>query len=107
MSSPQSTGTLAISFSESAILGIAKSILFEELEEIDDVVTDLVGELTNMVAGSAKQILDEKGYDFGLATPMVFTRRSKSIPHVENQPVYMVPMESASGKMFVEICFSA
>ncbi len=66
MSSLKTQGTLAISFSKPVILEITKRMLDEELEEINDTVTDLVGEITNMVTGSAKRLLVQRLIDSSL-----------------------------------------
>lgn len=51
----QARGSLAITFSESAILHIAHQILGEKIDEVNDTIADVVGELTNMVTGRAKK----------------------------------------------------
>ncbi len=105
MSSPQTQGTLAISFSAPVIIDITQRMLNEKVSAIDETVTDLVGELTNMVSGSAKRLLDEKGYDFDMATPEVFSGKDKVIAHQENTAVIIIPLKAESGDLFVEICF--
>ncbi len=106
MSSPQTQGTLAISFSTPIILDITQRMLNEEVSTIDETVTDLVGELTNMVVGSAKRLLDEKGYDFDMATPQVFAGKDQTIDHQANAAVIIVPFKAESGELYVEICFA-
>ncbi len=60
MAGKQTKGTLAITFSESTILEITKRMLGEEEKSINDTVTDMAGEITNMVTGGAKKLLNEK-----------------------------------------------
>lgn len=105
MSSPQTLGTLAISFPKPVILDIAQRMLGEEFEEIDDTVSDLVGELTNMVTGSAKALLHEKGYDFDMATPIVITGKDQKLSHKTSGPLIIIPFDTGSGAFFVEMCF--
>ncbi len=105
MSSPQTRGTLAISFTKPVILEITKRMLGDELSEIDDTVIDLVGEITNMVTGSAKRMLGEKGYEFDMATPIVITGVDQKISHLAKGPVIIIPFETESGTFYVEVCF--
>lgn len=105
MTSPQTKGTLAISFSSEVILEITKRMLDEEPNSIDGTVTDLVGEITNMVTGAAKALLADKGFDFDLATPIVITGKDTHIEHHDKGTVVLIPFQTQSGEIFVEVCF--
>lgn len=105
MTSAKVRGSLAITFSEAAILDIGKRMLGEESNGIDATVTDLVGEITNMVTGGAKRILAEQGYDFDLAIPAVVAGANHRVIHKSRGPKVIVPFSIASGDFFVEICF--
>lgn len=74
----QMKGSLAISFTEPVIFQVAKNMLGEEVTSVNDVVTDLVGEITNIVTGGAKRTLSEMGYDFDLAIPGVVAGKTIS-----------------------------
>lgn len=107
MSSPKATGTLAISFSEPVILHIAENMLGEKFTEINDEIADLVGELTNMVTGGAKNILEAKGYDFDMATPTVIRGKSQKIAHAGTSGhVIVIPFSTDSGAFYVELGFN-
>jgi chemotaxis protein CheX len=105
MKSPQTEGTLAISFPREVILDIAFRMLGEKFETIDDSVTDLVGEITNMVTGQAKQLLSEKGFDFDMARPTVI-RGEQPIEMIAALPAIVVPFTCEKGEFYVEICFT-
>lgn len=105
MAGEQARGSLAVTFSEAAILDITKRMLGEESKEIDSSVTDLVGEITNMVTGGAKRILADKGYHFDLAIPAVVSGKNHRIIHKSKGPKIVVPFTTDAGKFFVEICF--
>ena len=107
MTSVQAKGSLAITFSEAAILDISKRMLGEESSEIDATVTDLVGEITNMVTGGAKRILADQGYDFDLAIPAVVAGKNHKIMHKFHGPKVIVPFVTEAGDFFVEVCFEA
>ncbi|HCE52346.1 MAG TPA: chemotaxis protein CheX, partial [Shewanella baltica] len=68
---PQTKGSLSITFEQKLVLQIMQNMLGENPGKINEEVTDLVGEITNMVTGGAKNLLGQKGYEFEMATPMV------------------------------------
>lgn len=98
-------GSLSITFSKPAILEITKRMLGEEVPDINDTVTDLVGEITNMVTGGAKKLLAEAGHDFNMATPTVVTGVEHEICHKAQNQVIQIPFESSHGPFYVEISF--
>ena len=98
-------GSLAITFTEGAILHIASQMLGEKIEEFDDSIADTVGEITNMVTGGAKKILSEKGYKFDMAIPSTILGKGHSIAHKTNAQIIIVPFTTEAGDFFVEICF--
>lgn len=81
MVAPPLKGTLLISFTKASIFQIMDNMLGEKHEELTDDVSDAVGELTNMIYGSAKTALNQLGYNFEMAIPTVIRgdfRLSKS-----------------------------
>jgi chemotaxis protein CheX len=105
MASPQVKGSLSITFTSAAIFDIARRMLGEEVTEVNSTVTDLVGEITNMVTGGAKRLLSEQGYDFDMAIPAVVAGKNHRISHKSNGVKIMIPFSTLAGKFFVEICF--
>jgi chemotaxis protein CheX len=101
----QMKGSLAISFSESVIFQVAENMLGERVDSVNDLVTDLVGEITNMVTGGAKRTLSEMGYDFDLAIPGVVAGKDHVITHKTNGQTIILPFHTDPGDFFVEICF--
>jgi len=98
-------GSLAISFPESVILDITQRILGEKPLKINDTVTDMVGEITNIVTGGAKRALSEQGYDFDLAIPGIITGPNHRISHTTSGQTILLPFSTTCGKFFVEISF--
>ena len=105
MASEQVKGSLAITFTSAAIFDIARRMLGEEVTEINNTVTDLVGEITNMVTGGAKRVLAEQGYDFDMAIPAVIAGKNHRISHKSNGMKIIVPFSIIAGKFYVEVCF--
>lgn len=71
MVGPQTRGSMSITFDEALALEIMQNMLGERPNGLNEEVTDMVGEITNMVTGGAKRILAEGGFDFDMATPVV------------------------------------
>jgi chemotaxis protein CheX len=105
MASEQVKGSLAITFSSEAIFDIARRMLGENVTEINSTVTDLVGEITNMVTGGAKRVLAEQGYDFDMAIPAVVAGKNHRITHKSNGMKLVIPFSIVAGKFYVEVCF--
>lgn len=96
------TGSLAISFSEGAILHISSAMLGEEIKTLDSSCTDLTGELTNMLSGGARKLLWEKGFDFDMAQPRLLVN-PESIEHTVKGPVVVIPFATKAGPFFIEM----
>ncbi|QSX33170.1 chemotaxis protein CheX [Shewanella avicenniae] len=105
MISPQTRGSLSITFEQGLILEIMQNMLGENPGKLNEEVSDLVGELTNMVTGGAKKLLAEKGYDFDMATPAVVCGLNHTISHKANGKKIIMPFTSPYGTAFIEICF--
>jgi chemotaxis protein CheX len=101
----QTKGSFSITFDKSLALEVMRRMLGEAPTSINEEVTDMVGEITNMVTGGAKRILGEKGYDFDMATPIVVSGANHTISHKGNAPKILMPFESEFGNATIEICF--
>lgn len=105
MVGPEIKGSLSISFDEPLALAIMQGMLGENPGKINEEITDMVGEITNMVTGGAKNLLGKKGYNFEMATPIVVSGKQHTITHQSDGPKIMIPFTAASGKAVIEICF--
>jgi chemotaxis protein CheX len=105
MTGEKARGTVAINFTGPVVSEIAQRMLGEEVTEIDEMVTDMVGELTNMVSGGAKKLLSEAGYRFDSAIPTMISGTDHIIQHKSKAPVIIVPFSTEVGDIFIELCF--
>ena len=94
--------SIALTFSEAAILHIAKKMMPSEITTIDGTVIDLVGELANMVLGGAKSDLEKEGYFFQLSLPTIIFGSDYLIAHKTNAPIIMLPFTMPEGEFVVE-----
>ena len=107
LSASQMKGSLAIGFDKVVALNIYNHILEEDIETIDFRVEDCVGEITNMVCGTAKSLLSAQGFQFDLTTPKVIISESEPVPHVQKEPIVIVPFTSEHGSFQLEIALPA
>ena len=105
MMSDQAKGSLSITFESELAIATMKGMVGEGPDEINEEITDLVGEITNMVTGGAKRLLSEKGIEFDMATPMVVSGKDHTIHHKAKGPVVIIPLKSAHGRAYIEFSF--
>ena len=105
MIGPKTKGSLSITFDENLALTIMERMVGEKPDKLDAEVSDMVGEITNMIAGSAKRDLADEGYDFGMATPIVVSGHDHSISHQVDGPKIILPFMCIDGNAYLEICF--
>ncbi len=105
MVSPETKGSLSITFDAPLALATMKGMVGEAPDEVNDEITDLVGEITNMVTGGAKRMLSEKGIEFDMATPIVVSGKSHTIHHKSKGPVVIISLKGDAGRAYIEFSF--
>jgi len=98
-------GSVVISFPEATFLKVMSQMLGEEYKEISKDIIDGAGELTNMIFGQAKIILNEKGYGIKTAIPSVISGKNHSLSALTKGPVVVVPFETNAGPFFCRNLF--
>lgn len=102
MTGRRGNASVAITFSEAAILHIANKMLPGGVTTIDGMVIDLVGELANMVLGGAKSELENGGYFFKLSLPTIILGSDYLIAHRTDAPIIMLPFTMPEGGFVIE-----
>lgn len=97
------TGSVVISFPELTFLEIISRIFGEQHAAITPEIQDGAAELTNIIFGRAKIVLNEKGYGIKTALPSVVTGKNHSVKSAVLGHVVVVPFESDAGPFFIEI----
>jgi chemotaxis protein CheX len=105
MVSPKTKGSLSITFDAPLALATMKSMVGEAPDEVNEEITDLVGEITNMVTGGAKRILSDKGFDFDMATPVVVSGKNHTIHHKSKGPIVIISLKGEAGRAYIEFGF--
>ena len=94
-------GTVVLSLCREAALMAAEAMLGERPQAIDADVRDAVGELTNMIAGSAKAQLDHLALSVSL--PSVITGKGHCVEFPRHVTPICIPFDCTWGAIAVEI----
>lgn len=95
--------TLTLSFPKQAILQILENMLGEKHSDITDEVFDAVGELTNMIYGSAKGTLNDLGYSFEMAIPTVIKGQFIMLQHSKSATLVIPFKLTNQTEFYIEI----
>jgi len=100
-------GSLAISFSEACICGIAQSMLGESFPHANQEVFDAVGELTNMISGVSRTYLEKETMTVWAGIPAVVYGKGHRVRHILKSPSIVIPFTTKYGSFFVDVCIKA
>ena len=98
--SGRAAGTVVLSLNRDTALAAAEILLQARPAEINAEVRDVVGELTNMVAGAAKSQLEELQMTLAIPT-VVMGRFTVQFPS-STKPI-CVPFDSPLGSLTIEV----
>ena len=101
----QSSGTFSLSFDEESMLLIASKMFGEEITTLDRDVSEVCGEIANMVSGQARRELETIGLRLDGAIPSVFGGKNHNILHFSDGPKIAIPFTAEKGKFTMEVCF--
>lgn len=99
-------GAVVFSFPEKTFLEIMSGMLGEKIETLTQELSDGAGELTNIIFGQAKVVLNQQGFGIKTAIPTVVTGANHNVQAQTNGPRVALPFESSAGPFTVEICLS-
>ena len=91
------TGSLSVTFNFILIKQIMANMLGEDVTEVTNDVRDAVGELTNMISGDARRMLQQEGLTLTAAIPTIVAGKNHTIKHVISGPIIVIPFEADGG----------
>lgn len=100
----KTNGTVSVTFDESCILRIVSNMFGEEMKELNDEVSDAVGEITNMISGQARKELEEIGKVFHGAIPSVITGKNHKLESTTKGPKIAIPFKTDDGSFTIVVC---
>ncbi len=100
-------GSISITFTEECIVSIVNGMLGESYTGMNDDIQDAVGELVNMISGSARRELSEAGFVFQSGIPRCITGEGHAIEHFTEGTLIAIPFKTDHGLFYVEACFES
>jgi chemotaxis protein CheX len=97
----RASGTVVLTMTQNVAVRAAEAVLGTAYEQISADVVDMVGELTNMIAGSAKAQLES--LDMSVSLPTVITGSSHAVQFPSKAPQICVPFQSPWGALCLEV----
>lgn len=105
MNADEARGSVAITLPMPALNEISCKLLGEGITDIGKDAAGLAGELSNMLAGSAKRILSEKGIEFDMQTPQMMHGDGHEIAHHHDGQTMLLPVNMNGHEFFIELNF--
>ncbi|MEW6669007.1 MAG: chemotaxis protein CheX [Thermodesulfobacteriota bacterium] len=98
-------GSVSVSFSEKCILSIVSGMFGEEMKELNEEIRDAAGEISNMISGQARKLLEELGLSLSAAIPTVIMGKNHSLSPITTYPVIAIPFKTDHGEFTIEVSF--
>ena len=95
------SGYVSLCVSKEAAFEIAQSLLGSSADEAHEHVRDAAGEMANMIAGSVRTAMTEKGEQLGISTPIVTVGTDFSTAALRDVSQAVVPFKMGPHSLFV------
>ncbi|HET6426632.1 MAG TPA: chemotaxis protein CheX [Planctomycetaceae bacterium] len=102
--SGRAQGTIVVSLTRESACAVVERMIGEKETEINAVVCDAVGELTNMIAGSAKAQLAK--YELSISLPNVIAGHNYVMHSPSDVQSMIMSFNSEIGPFWIEIAFT-
>ena len=99
----EAQGAVVLSFPEETARKVISKLVGEDFDTINAAVVDGVGELTNIIAGDAKNRLVQKGYKFDLSLPRIVSGRSHIAAQSRAVQCLVISFRSELGTFCLEV----
>ncbi len=100
----ETNGTASITFDESCILKIVSNMFGEEMKELNNEISDAVGEITNMISGQARQEIEKIGKIFHGGIPTVVIGKDHKLISMVKGTKIAIPFKTDAGNFIIEVC---
>ena len=102
--SGRASGNVVVSFETELALAATEAMLGEPYTSVDDDVVDAIGEITNMIAGNAKAVLEH--LEMTLALPSVIVGKNHTLRFPSAVKPIVLSFESPLGKFNIKVGLS-
>jgi chemotaxis protein CheX len=96
-------GVISLCFPAVVFLELMSKMLGEDYHEINDELKDGAGELTNMIFGHAKKVLNEKGHTFEKALPTIAYGKDLNVETKSSGESVILPFLVSGNIFYMEI----
>jgi chemotaxis protein CheX len=100
-------GSLALTFNEECILDIVDRMLGEKHTEINRAVLDAVGELTNMISGASRKMMEKDNLKVFAAIPTIVFGKAHTVRHIIKGPSIVLPFTTEKGQFVIDVCLKS
>jgi chemotaxis protein CheX len=97
---------LVLSFPYATYFKVSGAMLSETYTSFVPDIHDVGGEIVNMIMGNAKRDLKVLGYTSNMAIPSMIEGPNHTITYPNGTTVILIPISSAHGEMFLELCYT-
>jgi chemotaxis protein CheX len=97
---------LVLSFPYETYFKVAGAMLSDTYTAYVPDIHDVGGEIVNMIMGNAKRDLKVLGYTSSMAIPSMIEGKDHTIKYPSGTTVILIPIVSAHGPMFLELCYT-
>ena len=98
------SGSVVLTLDEDTAKNVVSKFTGASYQSLTADVIDGVGELTNIIAGDAKNRLRSKGYKFNIGLPKVVSGRNYITMRTKDVPCIVVKFGSPLGSLLLEVC---
>ena len=99
-------GTGSICCAPAMALKICGKLLMSEFAAVDQEVLDAMGEVTNMIIGNFKNLLEEVVGPLGMSIPVVIFGHNFTASSIHTSDWVVVPFLCDGGQIDVKVCLS-
>ncbi len=100
-------GSLAITFDEECIIYVTNKMLGENHTEINREVLSTVGELTNMISGASRKMMEKDNLKVFAAIPTIVFGKGHTVRHIVKGPSIVLPFQTEKGSFVLDVCLQS
>ena len=96
-------GRIVVDMTPETAAHVANALAGEEMEASDQVISETVFELANMMIGNAVTLLNDRGYQFKVLPPEKCTDNQNAVSRTETEEA-AIYFDTPSGRIFLNLC---
>jgi len=100
-------GSLALTFNEECIIYITNKMLSENHTELNKEVLETAGELTNIISGAARKMMEKDDLKVFAAIPTIIFGKGHTLRHIIKGPSIVLPFQTEKGTFVIDVCLKS